>query len=62
MENLDKAKEDVGNLMEEHPQQANEAEGKAKDFLGQHVSQDMADEAVDKGSEFLDNSSNNPKP
>ncbi len=55
MENISKGADELGKAMQDHPEKANEAEGKAKDVLGQHVSQGTADEAVNKGAGFLEN-------
>ncbi len=57
MEDVSKGADELGKAMREHPEKANEAEGKAENVLGQHVGQGTADEAVSKGSEFLENRS-----
>lgn len=55
MEDVTKGADELGKAMQEHPAQANDAEGKAKDALGQHVGQGTADEVVNKGSDLLKN-------
>lgn len=55
MENVDKGVDELGKTMREHPGKTDEAEGKAKDALGQHVGQGTADEVVNKGADFVEN-------
>lgn len=55
MEDVSKGADELGKTMREHQGKTNEAEGKAKDVLGQHVGQGTANEAVNKGSDFLEN-------
>ncbi len=55
MENVSKGADELGKAMEEHPDKANEAEGKAKGAPGQHVGQGTADEVVNNGSDLVEN-------